>query len=149
MHTYTCFFSPQNLTWGMTAWAKCLKCHCKNCLTELKNAITVSPPRDIKTLCLIQEGTFEFAWLAEQPAVTLAGSCAYGFKTLPGLIHSGEVIALARSCDTWNITACGAELRYAPMQSHPSCINILLPEMSQSSWLEFRAQAKCLWCNIC
>lgn len=43
-----------------------------------------------KPLCLIREGTFESAWLAVQPAVTLAGSRAYGLKTLPSLIQLGS-----------------------------------------------------------
>lgn len=103
----------------------------KNCVTRLKKVNYSRSSERHKTLCLIQEGSFEFAWLAVQPAVTLAGNRAYGFKTFQSLIQRGSY---SPCWHLWLLTYYCLWSRFwcAPVQSHPLCINISLPEMSQN-----------------
>lgn len=70
----------------------------KTCIRQLKKVNYSLSSERHETLCLIQEGPIEIAWLAVQPAVTLAVHCAYGFKMLQSLNHWGSYSS-ASICD--------------------------------------------------
>lgn len=89
----------------------------KRSATRLKKSITFAALRQ-KTLCLTQEGTSKFAWLAVHPHVTLAGNL--WAQDVTELHPAGKLESSVSVCDTSHYNCTHAKSSFL----HSCCLNL-------------------------